>query len=441
VTYSYDRTAGKVDFGPADVEKLRKDVLLLMKNVDRAETFEDAQKFREAVHTWTDWYQNHIYEELIPNLQYAVRRWLTGSEEWSRSDYFQRQEDEWTKHWDKELRGPTWDLYLALREMPLESTRLLEKYQHLPPDDAKEVLLEKWRTAKKKWSEKVKRNARGAWNALTEFLDWLKSRNDAVLQRNVKEVVQQRLEGFAVRIIGYEPDDWSQQSLSKFEEGLKVYRQRASQVMPLLLKGQLPIEFHLHCKMDEGGVYLRDHIKVCATLSDPKRYAHTIAHEMGHHIWRTYVSKEMADFWDAAVKGDYKSLDLNDVLRVWHSGETLYDLESRLQHSDPVLWLQLQTLTDGYDSNQYKWYHREDVERYITERGPHITVPAHPITSYANKNREEAFCEVIGLLVGYGPRAVDPLVRSWLDIILPGQYKGGSVEERVSAAWKVYRGA
>ena len=47
-------------------------------------------------------------------------------------------------------------------------------------------------------------------------------------------------------------------------------------------------------------------------------------------------------------------------------------------------------------------------------------VPKSPITGYAGKNTEEAFCEAVGRLVAYGPLVIPETVRGWLRAVLPG---------------------
>lgn len=432
--YSYERTAGTVKFGPDDVEQMRKDVLLLMKNVDRTESFDDARKFREGVNTWVEWYRERLYEHLMPNIEYAVRKAVTGSDKWTDEPYFQEQIEKWVKFWDKKLRTPTWDLYIALREMPMSTTHLMEKYQQVSAEDAKRSIFDKWTSEKKKWSDRVKRVARGAWTALGEFLTWL-TNHKVEMERTHREVTQQRMEGFSVRIVGFERgENFSQQSLTKFETALRMYRQRASQVLPILIKGQLPIEFNLACKVDQGGRYEGDHIKVCAVLDDPKGYVRIIAHEMGHHLWGTYVSADMQRFWRDALRGDYTDLDLHDLLDVWKNGESHYTLIDRLKHEDPILSLQFESLLADYGGSTFKWRNREDLVRYLNEgNSANVKVPANPITEYANKNEEEAFCEVVGYLVAYGPRAVTQTVRGWFNTILPGYYREASIEQRVAA--------
>jgi hypothetical protein len=171
--------------------------------------------------------------------------------------------------------------------------------------------------------------------------------------------------------------------------------------------------------IDCGGRYEGDHIISCPISGPPKNYAHFIAHEMGHHIYRVYLSEADHDFWSAAVGQDYAEADLNDLLAEWREGEWSLDVVERLSQTDPVKALQISGLTIyGHLGDT-----RDDVVKYLEEHGPRVRVPTHPITGYSTKSSEEAFCEAVGMLVGYGPRAVDPMVLGWLKTILPREIR------------------
>lgn len=414
--YSYDRTARAVPFTEDDVEKMRKDILVLMKNVDKISLGEgeydyssiekDYEKLRAGVREWYNHFDEVMYKDFIPNIQIAIRIWLTGSDRFPDSEYLQKQENDWAKQWEKKLRTETWDLKITLMDMPR---------------------LQNWTREKKKWAEKVKREARAAWKALGDFLTWLKGR-DVTPTRDVRVTEQVRIEGFNITVIGYEDSDYDRKSMEIFKEALKMYRARASAVAPVLLKQQVPLVFRFDCNMDKGGEYLQGHIEVCAAGNGyPKDMVKTLAHEMGHHLFKQ-ISAEQEKYWTTAIHQDLGDLDLRDLLKEWKPGESIYDVMDRSELSDPVLSLQLQGVLYGHSRSQWKpsWHSREELESYLAEGGsPTWTVPKHPITGYASKNPEEAFCETIGLAVAYGPQTLDPLVRHWFETIMPGQVKFG----------------
>jgi hypothetical protein len=418
--YSYDRTARSAPFGEDQVEKMRKDVLLLMRNVDKIvlehdSSYDTIQKdydtLRAGVRTWLAQFDERLYKDFIPHIGDSIRVWLTGSMDYP-AEYFLDKERSWYDHWYKKLRSETWGLHAALSDMPS---------------------IRDWSYKKKPWAERVKREARKAWAILTEFLKWLGSKA-VVPQTEERAVEKTRLEGFTVTIVGYENDDrhgdYYDKSLDIFKEGLKRYRSRAGAVAPVLLSKQLPLVFRYDCRMDLGGEYLRDHIDICASAQNtPDGTVKTLAHEMGHHLFK-FLSSAQEHYWEIALHRDLGDLDLRDVLKVWHDGENVWDLIERLAMEDPVLSLQLQGVVTGYSSHQMKptWRKPDELREYLDAGGNQTwTVPKHPITAYASKTAEEAFCDTIGLAVAYGPMTLDPLIRSWFETIMPGQVKFASV--------------
>jgi hypothetical protein len=61
----------------------------------------------------------------------------------------------------------------------------------------------------------------------------------------------------------------------------------------------------------------------------------------------------------------------------------------------------------------------DEIEKYIKDHDPVIRAPGNPISGYAAKNEEEAFCEALARLVAWGPRAVMPDIRAALKILFP----------------------
>lgn len=378
----------------------------------------DYDTLRSGTREWADYFKKRMYEDFVPHIPYAVRKWVTGSDKYPESEYFRDREKGWVDHWDKKIRVDTWGLYIALADIPA---------------------IRDWKDYKKKWADRVKREGRKAWAVLTEFLKWLDSK-EVTPTVEERPVEQTRIEGFQVQVVGYEDTEHDQKSMALFKEGLKIYRARATAVAPILLKQQLPLVFRYDCRLDLGGEYLRDHIDICAPWSaTPKVVAKTLAHEMGHHLFKQ-LSGDQEKYWTTAIHQDLDDLDLHDVLAVWHNGESMWDLMDRMETHDPVLSLQLQGILHGYSQQQLKpkWHTLDELKEFLDGGGESKwVVPKHPITGYATKNSEEAFCETIGNLVAYGPQTIDPLVRSWLDTIMPGQVKAASARTAVQAVLRI----
>ena len=154
----------------------------------------------------------------------------------------------------------------------------------------------------------------------------------------------------------------------------------------------------------------------------PQKVSHFMAHEMGHHLW-SHLSKGARQFWDAAIRQDYGPIDVASLLADW-TDESMWAFEfvTYMRDKDPTLALQVDTAWQGW-RGQSKLTKREDFARLLEQGETTVNVPKTPITGYAGKSPEEAFCEAIGMLVGYGPRAVHERVRHWLKITIPGMAK------------------
>jgi hypothetical protein len=140
---------------------------------------------------------------------------------------------------------------------------------------------------------------------------------------------------------------------------------------------------------------------------------------MGHHLYKSLDQSARA-FWDAAIRQDYGPLDIQELLAKWPNNiRWSSDFVTMMAQHDPVLALQVDALAFGKGGDR-GWEERSDFESANVQT---VAVPQSPITGYANKNPEEAFCEAIGRYVGYGPMTVLPIIRGWLDIVIPGMVK------------------
>jgi hypothetical protein len=144
----------------------------------------------------------------------------------------------------------------------------------------------------------------------------------------------------------------------------------------------------------------------------PGKVAKVLAHEMGHHLYQNVLSQQMMDDWKQLVTGEQVDLDLRDVLKMRkrdHDGDLENELafEKRMRRENPVMALQIATLMDDPRYKDLDLWSLKSIEDYINRGG------------YAAKNPEEAFCEAIGLLVGFGPRALLPVYRAALKTLFP----------------------
>lgn len=401
-------------FSDKVIEKLRKDFLLLMKNVPKAANYAQAEALWKAVKTWNERFNTLIFDQVVKTLPDTVRERLGA---------YYPDLDAWVKSWEERVRSDCWKLYVEMR-LPFSpvGTDYARKYK---PDETQEGAYAAFVKERDKWASRVKRAAQKAWKTLSEYVEWL-AKADKVQTFEVPSDDVVELEGFKTRIYGADLADWAARSpkiISTFKVGLRDYRKRASKVFPWLVRNQLPLELRFNCGLDWGGRYEHDHILVCAfAVDDPEKTVHVLAHEMGHHVWKVYLSAEAQRFWELAIREDRGELDLRKLADIWEREAPtghLSDLENVLK-SDPVLYLQVETLTHGHGNyGKSVFFKLSELKDLIAQGTVTYPVPNNPITAYAAKNPEEAFCEAMGYLVAYGPRSVLPLVRRWLRAVLP----------------------
>jgi hypothetical protein len=288
----------------------------------------------------------------------------------------------------------------------------------------------------------VQNKARIFWNAVKDFIEDYKNQEE-ITQVNIPDIDRTQLEGFQFIIKGYDANSkYDPMVLDRVKEGLRIYRRRALSVMPILLQKQIPIMLdYFEFSLDVAGRYISTEkiIKLYAIpiiKSNPQRIVQVLAHEMGHHIYRNILDGNAQDFWSAAIKSDYGDIDIQEILDAWPGNVWSYDFPEKMKEKDPILALQVDALNWNPQYSD-KLNRKEDYQKLLDEGIKTLQVPKTPISGYANKNTEEAFCEVIGLLVAFGPRTVHERVRGWFNIIFPDQVKLSSLSPHHSVAIKV----
>jgi len=408
--YSYDRRHAAVKQLDLDwLEKLRKDFLTLFKNLPRVNDYQTADKLRNAFITYRKNFEELFFENFLNrDLSYASG-----------------VEDDWAKWVNGKLRAPAWQ-FAAELSMPMS-------YPDAYLNEAMVFL--RYQEKASQWKARAQRKALVFWKEVKEVLDWYQqSRKKPGFQVTTPDVDQIELEGFKIIMKGYTEDEHSEEALEKIKEGLKAYRQRASKTVPLLLQKQVPIRIEFRATMDKGGDYGQGLITFYSSSvinKDPKWVTHVMAHEMGHHIWKNYLNGEARSFWSTAISGDYGDLDIQELLDNWPGDAWAFQFPEVMGSVDSILALQVDAISHdpSYSRGSSELQKKEDFQRLLDQGQKTIKVPKSPITGYANKNSEEAFCEAIGLLVAYGPRAVHEKVKWWLDVVLPGAIKQANCNE------------
>lgn len=392
---------------PDLVTKFRKEFLMIMKNLKNVKTYEQARELNKYINNWGEKLGQHLKEirSDLESFSYSFRD----------SSSFEKNEAQSFLNYMQ----PVWDFDFELKGMPYNITTQHYNYKTKKHDIwLQGELIGYDKEDFRKWEQRLRARARKAWKWLENFSRF-SSRTKYPFQVQTKEKENIEIEGFPVQLYGFEDTKFNNELLEKMRFGLKTYRSRASRIVPWLLKYQLPVVANFNSRGTENNAafYDNDHIEISIWgLSTTGRdFAKIIAHEMGHHIYRTAMSKNQQETWQKFIYGDYKDLNLQEVLKKARPDENLRKLGDRIEKEDPILKLQL----DGLYTH-YKLYTIKDIQEYIEEgENPIVVVPAHPITAYATKNPEEAFCDALATIVAYGPRALLPKVKYMLNLLSP----------------------
>jgi hypothetical protein len=389
------------------VEKLRKDFLLLMRNLSKVIDYDTAAEVRDLGKKYSANFELWVFDEFLNELK-------------DRSDA--RFEG---------IRSPAWTFMVELSSMPLGY-----------PNDyySKEARYAKFRQEGGKWEQRLKKKAQVLWKVFKEALSYTSEKRVVMDLPSEDSLV---LEGFQVIITGYDPaQPWQSDAFARFKESLRLYRRKASKYLPWLLQRQLPLTLAFNAGLDTGGLYKRTHILISMSAminNTPEWGVHMLAHEMGHHLYKS-LDQSAQTYWDSAIRQDYGPIDLVDVMRIWpESVKWTSDFAASLVDKDPILSLQIDLLAQDRGGNS-GWEKRERFRKELDDGTTTVHVPKHPITGYAGKNTEESFCEAIGRLVGYGPRTVLPQVLAWLLVVIPGLLKLATAKLATRVAERYLRG-
>lgn len=226
---------------------------------------------------------------------------------------------------------------------------------------------------------------------------------------------------------------WKKAAQEAVESGLRMYRRRAKQTYPWLLRNALPIHVTFNCAADERGTYepRSGYITLCVRENTAEEYSDipkTIGHEMGHHVWYNGLSQAGRDRWTYLIR-QRAILDIFSLYWIWNgfmslnkSVDTPAHFYQHLIGVDPRLAIVFRAKAEGWRKGkrepQYQSF--QTFQTWITkqnliESGEEI--PKYPITAYADLNEEEAFCEALGILVGFGPLTLLPEVQLFLSTL------------------------
>lgn len=297
-------------------------------------------------------------------------------------------------------------------------------------EEAEKQLLDKWLDASRKWSRRLRDKARKAWETLTQYARWLNSYRGGgepvAIVTPEEEVVE--LSGFRVVFRGF-AESTHQDKLGVIQEALARYRRYAAARAPIVLKHTPPIviewTFEPTTSSSAAGYYENGKVFITPWVitEDTDAFVKVLAHEVGHHILMM-LSRDAMVAWSDFLRGNYQDLDLRAALDRMSQIGADSPLDKKLATADPILYLQLNTLHHSPAYKALDFLSVKDIRAYLDRGGePIIRVPVHPITGYAAKNSDEAFCEAIGNLVAYGPASVPDPVLGMLRVITGGQVR------------------
>lgn len=402
--YSYDRRlAAATPFDAERLEGIQRDVETFLQNYDRVQTEQDFDRLFRATVVW---------RKKLDRDYRAVERFLRDA---AMNDPKVKDLDRQLNIWRKKLH-PLWEVRHAINPT---------NWEHWNADPP-------W-SGKRKWRNELQQALKG-FPAMIKWLTGLGKRRKI---RPVTQDVTERnfsVDGFPAMAIGFDPDDPKHvKALANLRTGLKHFKSQAQRYMPILLKKMVPMVLHFNVEDLPGrqGQLGDGNINVYPlNISKPVNFVHTVAHELAHHHHHNIIPHQAWAAWIKLFRGDFGNLDLNEVLAKWPVGSPDLDW-FKLRTEDPVLYIQMWALSAGHIKAvppQLKddW-RRENIQRYLDEGGnPNLRVPMSPTTPYGASKPEEAFAEAVGMLVAYGPRAVHPTVRRWLQVVMPGVVKLGS---------------
>ena len=370
----------------ARIQQFRSDFLTLMRNLGQIDNYDKAIFLSEAVTRWNNDFDDYIYKHLLNDFKNLRYRNEVSETDWA-----------W---WDSAIRKKTWDFVSDFRRLPIQES-----------DDywSKGMRFERYKQDLAKWKARVERNSRTAWGILGEFANWYAGKYGKSMAVNLPDTEQLEIEGFSVILKGYgKKSERIAEGMGLLREALKRYKEKA-RILPWLLKYRLPILIDFYAQLDEGGRCLRDMISINPYVFDnsPDKVVSVLAHEMGHHLWYI-MGGEAQQYWSNMLKGGMIELDLRNAIKNYGDDEWVLDNE-KMMRQEPYLYNQLMGLKHSHsipmelkDASTIG-----DIRKYLDSGGNNaVLVYSKPISGYAHKSPDEAFCEAVSNLVAYGPRAV-----------------------------------
>lgn len=403
-----------VTLGPDLIKRLKEEYQMLMRNAGaRVKTLNDAEEFLEGVMTWVEYLRKLCIGSGHSNNNSPIRLWAYKHSLLTK--YYSEKMDAEISDIDRAVKAAFSDLELALEDVP--STFRLRQREGKSPEECLQWLKDQLEN----WKRRSASRAVKFWDVLDYAIVWLK-RTALNAEENpalpVSRSTKTTIEGWQVQIEG------EVEKMETLKHILKTARSRLASVYPQVLRIAPPLHL-LSADLGTGGLYYGNkivlNIHTFISSTSPMEGVHVLIHELGHHVYRT-LSADVKKMWDTAVRSDKATVHLSRLFADMKDDEDVLDYLKRLHSSGRYVdYLHLETLLylPGSVGFHEKIHTHAEVRAAIAKHGDTISLPAHPVTYYASKNTEEAFCEAFGLRIAYGPRTLHPMILALLKTALP----------------------
>lgn len=451
-------TTAPVALTTEDVEKMRQELLLLLKNVPSRITRRNIPALRDAFIKMRDQHESWVNALLRWEKDREAKAKMTGGHHVPFYDASSAES----------LRVVWWQLSVEINSMlhqlhwkgekahdPEERIAQLSKqhpdtdwrdYFSRRPDPTQNELdereLERIRGECQKQKNRIMRKARALWKEMRHFIRYADDLTG--LDFGITASEEATIEGLTFIFHGLDRSKSGSHYIKSDLDRVKAlprmvryYRQRAERYAPMLLRHALPVHYFFKsgmssCGGDAGACYTGRAVEFTPWgigHETNESWARVMAHEMGHHI-HNMLSRRSQEFWAAAIRGELGQLDVAEVAARMKPGETGIEFGKRMKKEDPLLYLQVEALWHHHGTKNMGIYDLDSLVRAYREgKISTVTVPKMMITPYGHKNPEEAFCEALAHIVAYGPRTMPEKVRWLLSVILP-RSEGWRLKER-----------
>ena len=228
-------------------------------------------------------------------------------------------------------------------------------------------------------------------------------------------------------------DDQIEDAIDKIEKALDRINKTAKKYLPFVLKYKVPLYFsfgktvfctpavqtHSTLQFQVDGCYLSNRKLIEILYLEnikPNILSGVIAHELGHHIFRNYLSDKAKEFWYDIVNGVTENLTIRKVFGesdnyvetikdAYRTPKTLTNYQSLREKQ-----IFIKKLEQDLDIDLSR-VSKEQLHFLIYQNlDTPIRIHKVPMTVYANTNPEEAFCEFLRMLFQNQLFMID---RSW----------------------------